>query len=124
MLCHNCQKREADKTFIVRFPHGQQEVHVCNECLEQMWQYAEMSGQKEAFAAMAGWWPGKEDPRENATNPFPQDAGLEMRAKRQMAALRARLEEAVLQERYEEAATLRDLISAKEPKREVSSSES
>lgn len=123
MLCENCQKNEADKTFILNIMGAQREVHVCNECLGQMWQYAQMSGQQEAFAAMSGWRPGQEDARANGRNPFPQDAGQAMRAKRQMAALRARLEEAVLREQYEEAAKLRDLIAAHETGREVSPNE-
>lgn len=120
MLCQNCRKNEADKTFVINFMGGTQEIYMCNECLEKMWNYAGMAGQKEMFTAVSGWWPGKEDPRDNGRNPFPQDAGMVLKTKRQISALRARLEEAVKKENYEEAAGLRDRISEMELKQEVS----
>lgn len=114
MLCQNCKKNEATKTFIVNWLGGQQEVHLCQECLERMWKYAGSVGQREAFTAMSGWWPGKADPRDLGNNHFPGDAGKELKMKRRLAALRARLDEAARQEDYEEAARLRDSIAAME----------
>lgn len=124
MLCQNCKKNEADKTFIINFGGGAQEIHICHECLEQMWNTAGMTGQREMFSAISGWWPGKEDPRDHGGSPFPEDAGAALKAKRRMTALRTRLEEAVQRENYEEAAGLRDQITAMESNQEVPSHES
>ena len=124
MLCDNCRKNEATNTFIASWMGKQHEIHVCQECLEQMWNYAGMTGQRKVFAAISGWWPGKEDPRQGGDNPFPQDAGLYLKTKRKMAALQARLEESVQEEDYEEAARLRDSIAAMQRSQEVCSSES
>lgn len=112
MLCQVCNKNEASKSFIINWGGGQQEVHVCQECLERMWKYAGAMGQREAFTAMSGWWPGKAEPRILGNNPFPIDAGAELKTKRRLAALQVRLEEAARQEDYEEAARLRDNIAA------------
>lgn len=114
MQCVNCHKNEADKTFIVNWMGTRYEMHVCNECLGRMWQHAAAVGQREAFKAMSGWWPGKAEPREAGGAPFPAEAGEDLKLRRRLAALRARLEEAAEQENYEEAARLRDSIASAE----------
>ncbi len=85
---------------------------MCQECLERMWKYAGAVGQREAFAAFSGWFPGKPEPREVGHSHFPKDAGAQLKMKRRLASLHARLEEAARQENYEEAAQLRDSIAA------------
>lgn len=114
MLCQNCKKNEADKTFVVHWMGMQHQMHLCSECLEQMWQYAGAVGKKEAFKAMAGWWPGKEEPRQLGDVVFTKETGAVMTQRRKLAALRVRLEEAAIQENFEEAARLRDRIAAME----------
>lgn len=114
MLCQNCGQNEADKTFIVNWMGAQYEVHMCESCLEQMWQFAKTSGQREAFTAFTGWWPGKATPQESGSNPFPQDVEAHIKKRMRLAALRARMEDASENENYEEAARLRDRIAAVE----------
>lgn len=111
MLCQNCQKNEADRAFIITWMGKGYQVHVCNECLEQMWQYAGAVGMRDNFKAFTGWWPGRQTPRELGQSPFPADAGAEVKLRLRLSALRARLEEAEVREDYEEAAKLRDSIA-------------
>lgn len=111
MLCQHCNQNEADKTFVVNWMGTQYQMHVCEECLKQMWQYAKTVGQGNAFQYFTGWWPGKANPRVLGDSPFPMDAGMEMKMKLRLSALRARLEEATERENYEEAARLRDGIA-------------
>lgn len=124
MLCDNCKKNEATKSFIANWMGENHEVHLCEECLEQMWNYAGMAGQRKAFVAISGWWPGKEDAREVGNHPFPERADADMIARRKMAAVRARLHEATLREDYREAARLRDCLTQMESDREVHLDES
>lgn len=112
MLCQNCGKNEADKTFVANWMGTQYEIHICEECLGQMWQFAQMTGQKEAFKAYAGWWPGKEEPSEKDQGSFPRTMEETMKRRMRLASLRARMEDAAEQENYEEAARLRDRIAA------------
>ncbi|MGI6153723.1 MAG: UvrB/UvrC motif-containing protein [Christensenellaceae bacterium] len=112
MLCQNCGQREADKTFIANWMGTQYEVHICEKCLEQMWQFAKMTGQKDAFTSFTGWWPGKETPRETGSDPFPADMKEHIKRNMRLSSLRARMEDASEQENYEEAARLRDRIAA------------
>lgn len=114
MLCQNCNENEADKTFVVNWMGAQYQMHVCQECLEQMWKYAGAMGQRELFRSISGWWPGKEEPRQLGESPFPKDAGELLKMRLRLAALRARLQEAAEQENYEEAARLRDSLAAAE----------
>lgn len=112
MLCQVCHKNDASKSFIINWMGGQHEVHVCQECLERMWKQAGAMGQREAFSALSGWWPGKAEPRALGDNPFPLDAGMTLKMKRRMTALQVQLEEAAQLEDYEAAARLRDNIAA------------
>lgn len=112
MLCQNCGKNEADKTFVANWMGTQYEIHICEECLGQMWQFARMTGQKEAFKAFTGWWPGKEVPQEPVRDSFPQTIEKGIRRRMRMVSMIARMEDAAGQENYEEAARLRDRIAA------------
>lgn len=114
MLCQNCNKREADKIFVINQIEKQYYIHLCSECLEEMWKYANAAGQGEFFKLYSGWWPGKEEARKLGTNPFPMDAEKDLKTKRSLIALRTRLCEAAKKEDYEEAARLRDRIAAME----------
>lgn len=122
MLCQNCNRREADKIFVINQMGKQYYIHLCRECLEEMWKYADAAGQGEFFKLFSGWWPGKEEPRKLGANPFPAEAEKDLKIKRTLAALHARLCEAAKTENYEEAARLRDRIAAVE--KEVCSHES
>ncbi|MDR2932015.1 MAG: UvrB/UvrC motif-containing protein [Oscillospiraceae bacterium] len=112
MLCQNCNKNEADNTFIVNWMGTQYQMHICRDCLEQMWQYAGAMGQRDTFRAFTGWWPDKANPRALGESPFPRDAGEQMKRRLRLVALHARLKEAAMQEKYEEAAKLRDSIAS------------
>lgn len=114
MKCMNCNQNEADRSFMVNWMGARYQMHICNECLEQMWNYAGAMGQQEVFRSFSGWWPGKESPRELGGSPFPPDAGAELKLRVRLAALRARLREAAEQENYEEAARLRDHLASLE----------
>lgn len=114
MLCQNCGKNEADKTFVANWMGTQYEIHICEECLGQMWQFARMTGQMEAFKSFTGWWPGKEVPREPEHSAFPQTIEGDIRKRMRRAAIKARMEDAARQENYEEAARLRDHLAAME----------
>lgn len=114
MQCQNCKKNEADKAFIFNWMGIHYQMHVCNECLEQMWRYAGAVGQGDMFKSITGWWPGKPEPRNQGENPFPENANISMKIRRRLAELRARLAEAAEQENYEEAARLRDSIAKME----------
>lgn len=111
MKCQHCHKNEAVNTFLVAYPGGQQEIHLCEECTKIAQRYYEMAKQSN---------PGMFAGNSAATNrkvgsvPFPDNAGAEIRQRRQMNMLRARLEQAVENEHYEEAARLRDQIAAEE----------
>ena len=122
MKCQNCNQNEADKTFVANWMGMQYQVHFCDDCLQQMWQYADAMGKKEAFKAMSGWWPEKAESRRLGDIAFPKSAGEGMKQRRKLTALRIQLEEAVQFEDYEEAARLRDSIAAME--QEVYSHES
>lgn len=106
MKCQYCHEHEAVNTFLVAFPGGQQEVHLCEECTRAAKRYYEMARQAGGFATGA-------TPQRKAENiPFPENAGADIKHRRQMNMLKARLEQAVKNERYEEAARLRDEIAA------------
>ena len=114
MLCQNCNKQEADKIFVINQMGKQYYIHLCSDCLHEMWKYANSAGQGEFFKMFSGWWPGKEEPRQSGTNPFPDSAEKDLKTRRRLAALHERLREAAEQENYEEAARLRDHIAAVE----------
>lgn len=109
MKCQYCHENEAENTFMVQFPGGMQEIHLCARCTEGAKRYVEMAHQShpESFPA---WGAGTPD-RKVGDSPFPDDAGEDIRQRRRLNALRARLTDAVANEQYETAARLRDQIS-------------
>lgn len=111
MKCQHCHENEAVNTFLVAYPGGQQEIHLCEQCTKMAQQYYEM-----ARRANPGMFRGESDAgkRKVGSIPFPENAGADIRRRRHMNALRAKLEQAVKNEHYEEAARLRDEIAAKE----------
>lgn len=117
MLCQHCQKNEATKVFIGRWMGRQGQWHICDECLNHMWDQAVATGHSDAFRAISGWWPGKETPRESGGCPFPSNADAGVKARRRKNELRYRLEEAASREDYAEAARLRDSIAELEQER-------
>lgn len=125
MLCQFCQQNEADRSFSFQMMGMDQEIHLCDDCLEKFRQYADTVGQQfmsnpQAFAA---FFPQRDQAREMqptaprkkpevaapkperpaVDNPFPEDAGEAIRNRRLLNALRARLREAIASERYEDA---------------------
>ncbi|MDL2327314.1 UvrB/UvrC motif-containing protein [Ruminococcaceae bacterium OttesenSCG-928-A11] len=113
MKCQHCHEKEAVNTFLVAFPGGQQEVHLCEDCTRMAKQYYEM-----AQRANPGLFQNPESAaassRKVGNIPFPENAGADIRRRRQLNMLKARLAEAIKTERYEEAARLRDQIAVEE----------
>lgn len=109
MKCQHCNENEATNTFLVSFPGGRQEIHLCDDCTRMAQKYYEMARRQnpEMFGA------GQLAKRETGIS-IPEDAGSEVRQRRRLNILRARLARAVKQEHYEEAARLRDEIAAQE----------
>lgn len=109
MKCQHCNENEAVNTFLVRYPGGSQEIHLCESCTRMAQQYYEVA--KRSNPEMFGG--GQLARRESGTS-IPEDAGSEVRQRRRMNILRARLDAAVKQEHYEEVARLRDELAALE----------
>lgn len=112
MKCQYCNENEAQNTFLVNFPGGQQEVHLCAECTERLRHYYGAMAQAAQQGGFPGW--GGSLPRKVGDSPFPEDAGGEVRKRRLINSLRAQMSQAVTEERYEEAARLRDEIAQAE----------
>lgn len=111
MRCDYCNENEANNTFIVNFMGEEKEVHLCDECTHKAKQYYEaMRQESKGFPG----WGGSNVPARRRANPFPLDAGKEIRQRRHLNQLHARLREAVNAERYEDAAKLRDEIAGAE----------
>jgi len=111
MKCQFCNKNEAVNTFLISFSGGQHEVHLCESCTKLGQQYYEKArmanpGLFRDNAAVSG--------RKIGNITFPDNAGNEIRHRRQMNILKARLEQAIEKEQYEEAARLRDQIAVQE----------
>ena len=107
MKCQFCNKNEAVNTFLVSFSGIRQEVHLCASCTKLGRQYYERFR-----AANPGMFLNNDaGVREVGEASFPDNAGDEIRRRRQMNILRARLEQALEDERYEEAARIRDQIA-------------
>lgn len=111
MKCQHCNENEAVNTFLVSFPGGRQEIHLCEDCTRMAQQYYEMA--RRSNPEMFGGSKGQLARRESGIS-IPEDAGDEVRQRRRMNILRAKLADAIKQERYEEAAHLRDEIAALE----------
>lgn len=111
MKCQHCHEKEAVNSFLVAFPGGQQEIHLCEDCTKMARQYYEMAKRANPGMFQNADAAGK---RKVGSIPFPDNAGAEIHRRRQMNMLKARLEKAVQEEHYEEAARLRDQIAAEE----------
>lgn len=109
MKCEYCHERQAVNTFLVAYPGGQQEIHLCEDCTKMAHQYYQRAMQQQG--AFAGGSPAASR-RKLGSIPFPDNAGAEIQRRRQMNMLRAQLEQAVQNEHYEEAARIRDKIRA------------
>lgn len=112
MKCQHCNENEAVNTFLIAFPGGQQEVHLCEECTRKAQQY--YSYMKRANPGMFREADDTAGKRQVGNIPFPENAGSDIQRRRKMNVLRARLATAVESEHYEEAARLRDQIAAAE----------
>lgn len=112
MMCQHCNKNEAQNSFVLHMMGVEHEVHLCNECTEKFRQYAYNMHQQYAQNQQAGWWNASVQAKQRALgdNPFPYDAGDDVKNRRRLNALRGKMKEAIEQEAYEEAARLRDEI--------------
>lgn len=112
MLCQHCQKNEATNMFAVNWMGTHYLFQVCNDCLENMKQYASRMGFKDNPQGPDSWLPGKEMPHTLTDLVTSEDNQL--RRRRQLTSLRFKLHEATNREDYEDAAQLRDNIAALE----------
>lgn len=103
MKCDYCNHNEAEHTFRALIMGEEREIHLCGECMHKFRQHYESVARQQAMAGGAG--------RDTKRNPFPPDAGEDVRSRRLLGGLKARLQEAIEQEQYEEAARLRDEIA-------------
>lgn len=113
MKCQYCNHNEAENTFIIRFPGGEQEIHLCEECTQKAKEYYEMARQGSPMGDFPAWGSDAAQ-RRTGEAPFPADAGTAIKQRRRLNGLRARMQEAIAAEHYEEAARLRDEISETE----------
>lgn len=109
MKCQHCNDNEATNTFLVNFMGEEREVHLCDECTAKAKQHYEAMRRQAGYPGWGGNVPARVRP-----NPFPLDAGREIRHRRRMNELQSKLREAVNTERYEDAAKLRDEIAGAE----------
>jgi len=111
MKCQYCNQNEAVNTFLISFPGGQQEVHICESCTKLGQRYYENARMANPGMFRDNTAAGQ---RKVGNIPFPDNAGYEIQHRRQLNVLKARLEQAVEKEQYEEAARLRDQIASYE----------
>jgi len=120
MKCNYCGQNEADHCFVVNIMGRESEIYLCSECLAGiqrnmafMMRYA---GAQEAPYPYAYPYsnPRAVQVRELGKDPFPLDAGEDIKRRRALIELKNRLREAVAREDYELAAQLRDEILRKE----------
>lgn len=108
MNCQFCNERPAVNSFMFNYMGNEQEIHLCAECTRRLYQYYRMAH----YAARPDIWPPQEAAGHRpGDTPFPENAGDDVRQRRQLNGLRARLDDAVAAEHYEEAARLRDEIA-------------
>lgn len=127
MACFYCGTQNADFRFFVNYMGHAGEVHLCGHCLEKIKNYT--SGMAKALeeiqkhspgaipdgpvdipaVPLNGYFSGKgERPRPLGQDPFPLDAGSDVKRRRLLDALRTKMQRAVEREDYESAAQLRD----------------
>lgn len=123
MMCQFCGEHEATNKFLVNFMGSNNEVYICDECLENFRQYAGIPGQSNHIT-----WPfgfsiqgandkglsnrsGRRPIQSNNISGFNIDTANEIRTKRELNQLYKKLSNAVEAEKYEEAAKLRDKIN-------------
>lgn len=126
MLCQYCNQEESDYRFYIHFGAEANEVHLCAGCAEklstqffyhmrQMIPNFGFDGERTGSSLPFGSFPfAKGVDRKLGEDPFPLDAGEDIRMRRRLNELRARLADAVHREDYEHAARLRDEISTAE----------
>ena len=102
MKCYNCPNIEAAGRIWINYMGSSKEVYLCAGCLENLKRYASPApGESaESWTPSPHAWP----------QPFPADAGEEIKRERRMEELREKLRAAVEVEDYESAAALRDEI--------------
>lgn len=115
MLCNHCHKNEAENRFLFHYMGQPGEFYICNECVERFQQVMTgiLQGQTVPFGAQPpyGFTMTAGPDRRREDDPFPDNAGEEIKRRRRLSALQAQLNEAVRREDYERAAQLRDEIT-------------
>lgn len=124
MLCYHCNENQADYRFLVNIMGNMGEVHLCGDCVKQFQQYAGSLFQDAHNHVQATGWnlsgapvdAGQTDapPRPLGEDPFPLDAGEDVKRRRKLNELKSQLRMAVSSENYERAAMLRDEIAKNE----------
>lgn len=122
MLCQFCGKHEATNKFLINFMGANNEVYICDDCLENFKQYAGMPqgfqmnspGNFNLSEGMQTWpigFSNNQGEKRNGSGSFDVDGVAEIRTKRRLNQLHKQLTQAVDAERYEDAAILRDKIN-------------
>lgn len=109
MKCQYCHEKDAVNTFLIAFPDGRQEIHLCEDCTKLARRYYEM-----AMRAGRGASGDAAGNRRVGSVLFPENTGADIRRRRQVNMLKAKLDLAVKEEHFEEAALIRDQIAAQE----------
>lgn len=122
MICQVCGKNHATNKFMVNFMGQNNEIFVCDECIENFSQYTGMlqgqplgsQGGNQVQGTMPSWPIGFRSEQNNkkpGSGSFDVDGVAEIRTKRKLNQLHKQLGDAVKTENYEEAAILRDKIN-------------
>lgn len=128
MLCQHCNKNESDYRFLVNLGNETGMVHLCVECTDELrHQFQDFCQNWQLYLGQQNSSAGTPDAsvmerfgfpllprRELGADPFPLDAGEDIRRRRRVSELQAKLRNAVNAEDYETAAHLRDEIAATE----------
>jgi protein-arginine kinase activator protein McsA len=116
MKCNYCGQNEADHGFVINIMGRAAELYLCSGCLAGLQKHIAFMMRYAAEEETASTYPNSHtvQVRELGKDPFPLDAGEDIKRRRVLKELKTRLREAVEREDYELAAQLRDEILRKE----------
>lgn len=123
MLCQFCGKHKATNRFLVSFMGQNNEVFICDECLNNFSRYAGIPGRQQVGiqrdkqqADRMPIWPmefqNSHEDNVHTSESFNVNDVSEIRVKRRLNQLGKQLQDAVRVENYEDAAILRDKINS------------
>lgn len=113
----NCGYNEAEYHFAVNWMGTAYQIHLCEHCKNELTkQYMNVMSHAGSQVPQGTQWPffGQTKKRTIGQNPFPADAGHEVKQKRHLKALQYKLKNAIEEENYELAIQLRDELKQME----------